>query len=258
MAWTAIFTKTLTANTDGWGGYTLREWIDGGQFTGTASGNIRINLQASSSSALAITNAYIGLSAGGAGADNYLDFTTTPTQITFDTGNPGKSVAAGVTIQSDPIAFPIDGIADIIISIYTASTSGYRRGGGGGSATDIGFKAANEAATVNVSGYNVSGVATNVIASIEAEIIAPADSRLTQAAVLALAGTEDDARLTQAAVHVLGNSSVPSRMTQAGLMVLNHNIVPSRMTQAGLMVLGGDGDDPRLSQAALLVLARDT
>jgi hypothetical protein len=181
MPFTTIFTRSVTGASDGWAGYTLRQRIDVAAFTG--SGNYcQITFTASANSALNITKAYIQVKGAGA-----LDFSSAPVQITFNSGSASAVVSAGASITSDVISFPI-GTQSVVIAIYTAGAAGYKWSGAVN--TQVGYKLGDDAITQTPTGFNTSGSAQNIVATIAAgDIIVSSNPRISQLVGVGVAST---------------------------------------------------------------------
>lgn len=83
----------------------------------TASGNlVRITIKASASANLTVYGCSIGERDGTTG-----DYASTPTRITFDSGNSGCTVSAGTTKQSDWVSYNFDHTKTHLMHIYRAT-----------------------------------------------------------------------------------------------------------------------------------------
>lgn len=124
---------------------------------------LRATFAASSTEAFQVTKCYVG--PRNMAGDAY-DFETTPTQLFFDGGNAGFSIAANQTKVSDVLELTIDGAKDFLIAFHIANSAandGYRRDTS--AAWNWHFKAGgDDSATVNKTGYTtVSGDTAGVL-----------------------------------------------------------------------------------------------
>ncbi|WP_417814046.1 hypothetical protein [Thalassospira alkalitolerans] len=149
---------TMDSNRHGLNNFTVVQVIPAAALS-TSGASVKVTFEASSGgNGFAIKNCYIGEQA--ASGDAY-DFETTPTQVTFDTGSAGFSVAAGATKQSDEITFSVDAAKTYLVS-YSLDGIGNTTDDAAARTTQSGFIAyeksgSDEAATVNKSGYSDSG-----------------------------------------------------------------------------------------------------
>lgn len=162
-----LFTISLGANGNGWNGFTGVERIPVSVMTPPASGivKVRLRLQASTSESFTITNAYIGHRA--ASGDAY-DFATTPVQLLFG-GSGSKVIAANTEEWSDWANFAYNKTSDFLFSFYCAggaSSDALRRSTSATSMSDY-EKIANDAATVNKSGYSTNDNIIHLVNTIE-------------------------------------------------------------------------------------------
>jgi len=137
-----------------WPDYTIRQILPREHFYVGATGHTyaRVTFRAGSAS-LGITNAYIGTAAS---TGDVYDFASAPTQLTFNGGSSGFSIATGETQVSDPVAFSVSSTSDVIVSFYAAANGSYRRAT---NQTNYGmyYKNASDAATVDASSYGEDG-----------------------------------------------------------------------------------------------------
>lgn len=145
---------TLTGNDNVNNGLTMVQRFETAALTmppGTIS-QMRFTFQAAAAEGFTVTNAYVGHAAGS--GDAY-DFSTTPVQILWG-GSGSKAIAAGTEELSDWVSFSYDKTSPLLIAFYF----------GGGTSVDapkfitgLGtnyaryYKTANDAATVNKTGY---------------------------------------------------------------------------------------------------------
>lgn len=145
--------EVLNADAGGQNGFTQVQRFEVAGLTLPPNGitMVRFTFQAGAAEGLIITNAYVGHAA--AAGDAY-DFDTTPTQITFG-GLAFATIAAGGVVVSDWIYFAYNKTSALLVAYYI---------GGGTSDDTIRYKtglanvnhyskAANDAATVNKTGY---------------------------------------------------------------------------------------------------------
>jgi hypothetical protein len=140
----------------------MRQRLFDTSLTDLAGSFVRITVKSAAASQLKIAKMYIGPSAGTA------SFTSTPTQVTFDGGSASVLIASGGNLKvSDAIAFPYDGLSELVISTYHDATAGFL---GSTSITNsrIVSKAGDDAATLTASGYS-SGTINDVIYQLEAD-----------------------------------------------------------------------------------------
>lgn len=148
-----IFSDTLNLDTDGLNGYTVVAGfaVAALSLPPGAITRMRITFEAGAGQALTITNAYIGHAAG---AGDAYDFAAAPTQILFSGGAVGAMIA-GASLTSDWISFAYNKTSPLLIAFYmgagVANDNAHRKiGVANVSQYD---KVANDAATVNKTGY---------------------------------------------------------------------------------------------------------
>lgn len=163
-----LFSQSLTLNSNGWTGYTgvIRIPASAMALPSGSITRIRFRLQAGSTEGFTVTNMYTEHRAGS--GDPY-DFATTPVQVLF-AGSASKVIAAGTQEWSDWVTFAYDKTNDLLASFYC--------NGGSSSdmlsyATSTGAtkyeKIANDAATVNKTGYSTASGFTSLINAIESD-----------------------------------------------------------------------------------------
>lgn len=165
-----IFSQALDSDAGAQNGYTIVMNFAVAALTLPSKGiaRIRATFEGGSVEGLTITNAYVGHAA--AAGDAY-DFSATPVQLLF-AGSASKVIGAGQTAISDWADFPYDKTSALLIAFY--------QGGGVGSDTarykaavanvTQYYKLANDAATVNKTGYS-SVAQLDVINKIEVETV---------------------------------------------------------------------------------------
>lgn len=155
-----LFSQTLNANNASLNGLTIVQRFEIAALTipPRPVTMIRARWEAASiTEGLIVTNAYVEHAAGA--GDNY-DFKTTPSQFLFS-GAANVSIGIGATAWSDWLTFSYDGITPLLIAWYVGGGTGQdsaREITGIGSNIIRYTKTANDAATVNKTGYaTVSG-----------------------------------------------------------------------------------------------------
>jgi len=163
-----LYSQTLNANNASLNGITFVQRFNVAALT-LPSGTIAtmtVRFEAASvTEGLIVTNAYIGHAA--AAGDAY-DFAATPVQLLFS-GAANVSIGVGATATSDAAAFAYDKTNPLLIAWYvgggTSQDSARERTGLGSDIIRYN-KTANDAATVNKTGYStVSGslIAINLV-----------------------------------------------------------------------------------------------
>lgn len=148
-SYTTTAVATLDADLGGYGTYTFVQVVPASAISVSGT-KIKVRFEArSSSTGIDMANCYIGEQA--AAGDAY-DFSTTPTAITFNGGNAGFSISGGQQQESDEITFTIDETKSYLISFYASGNGNYRYKAALAPFTCYN-KLANDAATVNKSGY---------------------------------------------------------------------------------------------------------
>lgn len=155
-------TLTLNTDADAQNGQTHVERVAAAALT-LPSGVItqmRITWEAGSTEQVTITNAYIGHRAG---AGDAYDFAATPVQLLFS-GLASVTIPAGTLQACDLASFAYNKTSDLLIAYYMGGGTGadmVRYASGLGGNYDHFNKAANDAATVDKTGYGTSaGVST--------------------------------------------------------------------------------------------------
>jgi hypothetical protein len=161
-AWSVTGTWTPNVNSTGWNGLTLRQVVPVSALA--AGSRLRFLIRSSgNATGFSLAKAYVGLQAGS--GDSY-DFASTPGQLLFS-GNPNATVpGSNASLLSDALNFVQDGTAPLLLSAYFDATSnvGARSALTGWTSY---FKAGDDAATVNATGYSSSANAANLFAQIE-------------------------------------------------------------------------------------------
>jgi len=152
-----LFSLTLNTDADEQIGQTHVERVAAAAMT-LPSGvitQVRICFEAGSTEQFTITNAYVGHRAG---VGDAYDFSTTPVQLLFS-GSESVTISAGTTQWSDWVAFAYNKTSDMLIAFYFGGGTGadmVRYVTGLGANYDHFNKAANDAATVDKTGYGTS------------------------------------------------------------------------------------------------------
>ncbi len=122
---------------------------------------VRVTFKSSSDSPLTIGNAYIGQAAD---AGDAYDFQTTPVELLFS-GVSGFAIAANTTIVSDAAVYSIPSGKNLVVSAYCSGDASH--GNVMKDNTSAGwsnyYKLANDASTVNATGY-ISNTGAHVVA----------------------------------------------------------------------------------------------
>jgi len=151
-----LFSVALTLDSDGWSGYTGVERIAASAMT-LPSGSItkvRFRLVAAASEGITIGNAYVGHRAGS--GDEY-DFSAAPVQVLFG-GSAGVTISAGSTKTSDWATFSYNKTSDLLFAFYCSGSGSSDAPKYASGITDVADyeKIANDAATVNKTGYSTN------------------------------------------------------------------------------------------------------
>lgn len=150
----SAFSKAGSADDDAWSGYTLRQRIAASLLTGVTGTpqRIRVTLRAANAQGVTIDASSIG-HAGGTHAWS----SPALTDVTWDSGSGGASLAAGESKTSDWASFAWDGVTDIIITAHisgSSSADNFRRQAGTIGATLYHKAATSEADSADASsGY---------------------------------------------------------------------------------------------------------
>lgn len=164
-----LFTVTLNSDSNGWNSFTGVIRVQASAMTLPSGGitQVRLKLRAGSSEGFTVTNMYIGHRA--AAGDAY-DFATTPVQVLFG-GSASKVIAAGTTEWSDWASFAYNKTDDLLGAFYCAggSSSDMLRYALSVTGAEKYDKVANDAATVNKTGYSNIAVYVGLIDTIESD-----------------------------------------------------------------------------------------
>ena len=153
-AWTAVFNDTDEAT---WTNYTMRHVISTSAIVNTGT-HCRVQFTAPAIG-LSLYHAYIGLRAGA--GDSY-DFAATPTELLFSGASGFSGLAGGATIFSDDTLFTIDDTTDLVVSFRFQSDGAKRGTVAANSGVTAFYKNANDAATVNATGYTSNSRIANI------------------------------------------------------------------------------------------------
>jgi len=164
-----LFSAALSSNSDGWNGFTGVIRIEASAMS-LPSGSItklRMRYKAGSSEGFTVTNTYMEHRAS---SGDVYDFATTPTQILF-AGSASKTISAGTTEWSDWMDFAYNKIDDLLVSFYAGGGAGSDMLSYALSVTGVNKydKVANDAATVNKTGYGTTAGYCGLINAIEYE-----------------------------------------------------------------------------------------
>ena len=148
-----IYTQALDADNDGYNGITIVQAFPVTALTlpSGAITQVRFTFRAGSTQAMTITDAYVG---HGTGSGDAYDFAATPTQLLFS-GGASKVVASGTEEPCDLTDFSYNKSDNLLVAVYCGGGAGsdmWRMKSGLSYVSNY-QKTANEAATVNKSGY---------------------------------------------------------------------------------------------------------
>lgn len=153
MTWLVSASATLDSDVTIAVTNTIRQFIPAADIANAGKALVRGTFKASSAVQLITSKVFIGQ---GADAGDNIDFQATPTELLFGGGH-GFTCAAGATIVSDPAVFTIPAGKPLVLSWYlsTAGGGGHQYGTNANWLTY--YKAGDDAATVNISGYAAFG-----------------------------------------------------------------------------------------------------
>lgn len=151
---------TLTTDSSGWTGYTIRNVINTAQISNREHTYMRIRVSAPVAYAMGIGSMAVGTAASS--GDAY-DYDSAPYPVTFN-GKKDLYLAAGQVAYSDYIPFQLAAGKNLITSTYLTSPGGLRYRTPGLTGTNPYYKAGDETYTINATGYtNYIGVASMMI-----------------------------------------------------------------------------------------------
>lgn len=150
VPWVDTYSVSLSFNSAGWGGYTLRQIIPSSLLS-TDGTTLQLFLRASSTASCTIDAIYIGLQAASGDLYDMAASAPAPTQL-FVGGSGTFTIGAGQTINTDALVFAIDHTKTYIVSVHFSSGDILAANSVTGS-TAYNKAAVNEAATADVSGY---------------------------------------------------------------------------------------------------------
>jgi len=154
LSWlTAAQSAASDTDAGGWNGYTIRQIIDTSEISNTGLAFIRVSISAASGEAYTFSNMYVGHAAA---AGDVYDFESTPTEVLFSGGS-GSALSSGQTKVSDQTTFQVSASKNLIVSFYGASANDGVAARGTETGWSAYWKNANDAATVNATGYALSG-----------------------------------------------------------------------------------------------------
>jgi len=138
-------------------GYAVRSLIPAGRLRASGS-RVRLRWNCPTTHSNSMTDVYIGRQA--TSGDTW-DFAATPTRVTIGGGNTLTLTQSGADVYSDEILFTFQQGDGLIISYAMAAVANNwpwsTSGGPTGSETAFKSGAASEVATVDVSGYTLTG-----------------------------------------------------------------------------------------------------
>jgi len=173
MTFETAFDKTLTGNSDTWGGATLVQLIPASSLGGAAD-KLKLTLQGATLAPTGVVAAYVGHRGAG---DSY-DFSSTPVAITVGSAGAFELAQSGSAVTDD-IIFPYNGTSDLLVAFaFTTNTAKDDiRTLFSGNGCSYWYKyGGNDAATVNKTGYTAAGSNPNalaIISKVEVERPAP-------------------------------------------------------------------------------------
>lgn len=160
MGWVNAAQADLTEDGNGWNGFTLVQRIEADGRLRSGGVYARVTFQASSGEGATITNAYIGH--GDENGDDF-DFESASQLFFSESQSPSDAsmvIAAGAETVSDLVDFELDAAKPLLIAIYCAgggSSDSFARSDAAPDGWQYYYKAANEAGTLNKSGYSTPG-----------------------------------------------------------------------------------------------------
>ena len=165
-----LYSQALDTDVNGFNGETLvQKWaIAALTMPSGAISQIRFTFEAGAGEATTITNAYVGHAAG---AGDAYDFSATPVQILW-AGAGTKAISAGATAVSDWAVFAYNKTSPLLVAFYIGggvSVDTIREKTGLGANIVLYEKVANDAATVDKTGYGSNSGFLGAINKIEVE-----------------------------------------------------------------------------------------
>ena len=173
MTFETAFDKTLTGNSDTWGGATLVQLIPAASLGGAAD-KLKLTLQGSTLAPTGVLSAHVGHRGTG---DSY-DFAAAPVALTVGGMGTFELAQSGSAI-TDEITFAYTGTSDLLVAFaFTTNTAKDDiRTLFSGNGCSYWYKyGGNDAATVNKTGYTAAGSNPNalaIISKVEVERPAP-------------------------------------------------------------------------------------
>lgn len=180
--WLTMWQTTAGQNAiSGFTGRTLRVRIPR-EVIGVNGSKVRVTFRAGGE-AMTIPNAFIGYAppkppvswALETSAEEPWDYLSTPTRLTFDTGNNSSgSISAGATKLSDEIDFVVDGSDDLVVSFHNSDDDAPRFSYGANANGAQGWyhgTTGDDAATVDARGYTWSEVPYAVHGLVKIEVL---------------------------------------------------------------------------------------
>lgn len=164
--WTTTANLTTTGDEGGWNGYTLRQIMPASAFAAGSRVRFRLHSSATGGSSCNIGAVYFGPQA--ASGDPY-DFDTTPSQLLFS-GVGNVALGTNQQIITDELVVPVSASVHVL-AVYFNAAAGVRFAGSV-SGWDYYYKLANDASTVNATGYT-AGTANRSMLVTGVEVFQP-------------------------------------------------------------------------------------
>ena len=152
-AWATAYSGTIGGTiSPGWSGYTMRQGIPAASTLAGSKVRLTLNVGAALANIAAV---FVGRRAPS--GDSY-DFDSTPVPVLFS-GSPGISVPGSTDIVSDEASLVLDGMTALVVSVYFSGVTSLYPVASLGFGFSNYYIAGNDAATVDASGYSMSGTA---------------------------------------------------------------------------------------------------
>ena len=143
--WAMTWSGVSNIESNGWGGYTLRQYIPAAATV--AADKLKLTLTAGSSGGFTIVDAFIALASA---TGDWWDYDDTPVRIKFG-GSNGVTVAAGESVVTDEINLAVLEDSNLVLGVYFSSGDVFASTGHS-QFTKV-EKSGNDAATVDTAGY---------------------------------------------------------------------------------------------------------
>lgn len=164
--WYTLVEPTLTADASGWANYTTRTIIDKSVFgISIPASKMIMHISASNTTGTTLTKLFVGHAA--ATGDAY-DFESEPTQL-LTGGSPSAVMGAGGSAIFEG-NFAFNPAKNLIVSAHCSSNYIRRRPGPIAGYTNY-YKAGDDAATVNATGYTANGNAGAIYSFTKIEVL---------------------------------------------------------------------------------------